>query len=296
MSEMIAGGACQAIHGSRKKLETDSSCVLHVGEQRLLVFLALDVGLAGRAQVLARARQRQRLLAVEVVRARAQAQREAAVGRAAVEVGDDAAAGVRDPAHRFDQLREVFEVDFHQVVDGYAEPVLDDRDRQRRSAELVGGVDLLQAVAGDFDDCVARDRQARRMPAAGADEHDRVRAAEAGGFCPRFLAVLLASVRAQHEDVVDRCQRVAGRVEHAGDVRRQGGALEVRADEEQDERQHQPAEDEREQAEQDALGGHPAAPAGAGTGTARSAAPISAPAGGRLRQSSRLPQALVPAA
>ena len=78
MSEMIAGGACQEIHGRRRKLEGES-VALHVGEQRLLVLLALDVGLAGLAQVLARARQRERLLAVEMVGAGGEAQREAAV-------------------------------------------------------------------------------------------------------------------------------------------------------------------------------------------------------------------------
>ena len=89
---------------------------------------------------------------------------------------------VVDAAHRVDQLREVFEVDFDQVVDRDAEPVLDHRDRQRRPAEGVGGVDLLQPVPGDFDDGVARDRQARRVPAAGADQHDRVRAPGARSF------------------------------------------------------------------------------------------------------------------
>ena len=80
MSEMIAGGAFQAISGRRRKLEGDSSCALHVVEQRLLVFLALDVGLVRRAEVLPRARQRQGLLAVEVMRAGAEPQRVAAVG------------------------------------------------------------------------------------------------------------------------------------------------------------------------------------------------------------------------
>ncbi len=70
MSEMIAGGAFQAIHGRRRKLDGESSAALHRVEQRLLVFLALQVVLCGRAEVLARARERERLLAVEVVRAR----------------------------------------------------------------------------------------------------------------------------------------------------------------------------------------------------------------------------------
>ncbi len=67
MSEMIAGGAFQAINGRRRKLEGESKLVLHVVEQRLLVFLALDVGLVGSAQVLACAGEGERLLAVDVV-------------------------------------------------------------------------------------------------------------------------------------------------------------------------------------------------------------------------------------
>ena len=70
---MIAGGAFQAISGRRRKLEGDSSRLFMSVEQRLLVFLALEVGLVRRAQVLAGARQRQRLLAVEVVGAGAAA-------------------------------------------------------------------------------------------------------------------------------------------------------------------------------------------------------------------------------
>ena len=80
MSEMIAGGAFQAIQRQAQEARRGQQLVLHVGEQRLLVFLALDVGLVRRAQVLARARQRERLLAVEVMGACAQAQRVAAVG------------------------------------------------------------------------------------------------------------------------------------------------------------------------------------------------------------------------
>ena len=61
---------------------------LHVVEQRLLVLLALDVGLVGRAEVLARARERERLLAVEVMRAGGQPQRVAAAAEAAVDARD----------------------------------------------------------------------------------------------------------------------------------------------------------------------------------------------------------------
>ena len=117
MSEMIAGGAFHAISGRRRKLD---------GESRRL-FIALNSAcwcssrcrscLVGRAQVLARARQRERLLAVDVVGAGAQAQRVAAVAKPPLMLRDDAAAGVVDAAHRVDQLGEVFEVDFHEVVD-----------------------------------------------------------------------------------------------------------------------------------------------------------------------------------
>ena len=41
-------------------------------------------------------------------------------------------------------------------------------------AERVGRVDLLRSVAGDVDDRVARDREARRVAAADAPQHDRV--------------------------------------------------------------------------------------------------------------------------
>ena len=81
MSEMIAGGACQAIQREPKEARDGQQPALHVVEQRLLVLLALDVGLVGRAQVLPRARERERLLAVEVMGAGWQPQRVATVGR-----------------------------------------------------------------------------------------------------------------------------------------------------------------------------------------------------------------------
>ena len=80
MSEMIAGGAFQAISGRRRKLDGDSSWdFMSVNSACWCSSRWMSVS-PGRAQVLARARQRQRLLAVEVVGAGAQAQREAAVG------------------------------------------------------------------------------------------------------------------------------------------------------------------------------------------------------------------------
>ena len=78
-----------------------------------------------------------------------------------------------DPAERVDQLAEPVEVDDDDVVDGEAGERADGRDRQRRAAELVRGVDLPGAVAGDLDPEVARDREIRepvrcRDPCAAA--------------------------------------------------------------------------------------------------------------------------------
>ena len=123
-----------------------------------------------------------------------QAQRVAAVAKAAVDTRDHAPARVVDPAHRVDQLGEVFEVDFHHVVDGDAEVALDHRDRKRRSPEGVGGVDLLQSVGRNGHDGVARDREPCAVAGSRADEHDRVGAARTAGIRPRFPGVLLASV------------------------------------------------------------------------------------------------------
>ncbi len=129
MSEMIAGGAFQAISGRRRKLEGESSwSFMSLNNACWCSSRWMSVSL-GSAQVLACAGDGERLLAVDVVGASAQAQGEAAVGRAAVELGDDAAAAIGDPAHRVDQLREVFEVDFHHMVDRDVEPVLDHRYR-----------------------------------------------------------------------------------------------------------------------------------------------------------------------
>ena len=110
-------------------------------------------------------------------RAGLQAQRVAAVPEAAVDPRDDAAAGVRDAAHRVDELRELREVHDDDVVDVDPEVALDGPDRERRAAEGVGGVDLVEPVARDVDDRVARDRQLRAVPAADAQQLDRVRAA-----------------------------------------------------------------------------------------------------------------------
>ena len=106
----------------------------------------------------------------------------------------------RDPAERVDELREVLEVDLDEVVDlePVAEERLDGLDRQRRAAERVGGVDLVDAVPRDVDLDVARDRELAHAAERGVDEHDRVGA-------PGPLVALVdrlagALVRAEHED------------------------------------------------------------------------------------------------
>src|ERR1039458_7791921 len=64
----------------------------------------------------------------------------------------------------------------------------------------------------------------------------------------------------EHEDVVGAGQREARRIEHGGDVRWRRGALEVRADQEQDEGEHEPGHGEPDQPEDDPLRFGPAAP------------------------------------
>ena len=101
---------------------------LHRADDLLLAPRARQVVLVAVARVLARAGERQRLLAVDVRLAGRQAQRVAAVPEAAVDPRDDAAAAVRDAAHRVDERREVLEADDHHVVD------VDPRCRPRSSA------------------------------------------------------------------------------------------------------------------------------------------------------------------
>src|SRR5262249_13241296 len=152
---------------------------------------------AGIAQVLARARQGERLLAVDVRRTALETQREAAVLEAAVDLRDDAAAGVVDAAHRVDEGREVVEVDLEDVVDRDAEELLDRLDGERCAAEGVRGVDLVAAVAGDVDDRVARYRELGAVAAAGAHEQDRVAAARARGARAGLLRALRPLVGAE---------------------------------------------------------------------------------------------------
>ena len=88
MSEMIAGGVFQEIQRQAQEARRREQLALHRVEERLLVFLALDVVFAGRARF-SRCGQRERFLAVEVMGAGAQVQREPSLAEAAVEAGDD---------------------------------------------------------------------------------------------------------------------------------------------------------------------------------------------------------------
>ena len=111
---------------------------------------------------------------------------------------------------------EVLEVDLDDVVDVDAEVLRDGLGREARAAVGVGGVDLVAAVAGDVDDRVARDREARGLPAADAHEHDRVRPRRLADLVGAgLLRVLRARVGAEHEDRVRRGQREAGVLERA---------------------------------------------------------------------------------
>ena len=251
MSERSALGTFQEISGSRTNAIGDSSRRFiaptifcwrraRVRSSSLLV-----------AGVLAGARQRQRLLAVDVRLAGRQAQRVAAVLEAAVDLRDDAAAAVRDAAHRVDERREVLEADDHHVVDVDAGVLLDRLHGQRRAADRVGGVDLLAPGAGDVDDRVARDRQAAVRAAADAHEQDRVRAPVAGRLRARLGGVARAHVGAEHEDVVRRRGGIAGAAEQAvgvGDL----ALLDLRADEEDEDRQRDPGDDREQDPADDA--------------------------------------------
>ena len=95
-----------------------------------------------------------------------------------------------DAADRVDRAPEAAEVHVDHVVDRQAGDRLDGLERELGPAELVGGVDLVRAVAGDLDLEVARQRQDRRglLVRVEAHEHDRVRARAA-----RALGVVAAA-------------------------------------------------------------------------------------------------------
>ena len=167
MSERIAFGAC---HAHPRQPEEGR----RAEHRRLLIAAMIFCWRRARvrsfslrrAVVLARAREASASLPSRWFLPPWSAQRVAAVAVAAVDAADHAAAGVVDAAERVDEVGEVLEVDLDEVVDLDAEVLLDRADRQRRPADRVGGVDLVAAVAGDVDQRVARDRQARGLPAA----------------------------------------------------------------------------------------------------------------------------------
>ena len=122
---------------------------------------------------------------------------------------------------------------------------LDGLDRERRAAVRVGRVDLGRAVPGNVRERVARDREAARGAAADPPQHHRVaaaarvrrvgarllRAGRAAGRCPR-IRTLSAPNNMFGPDVSASLRR--GR-EVAG--------LDLRADQEQHDRQQDPRQD-----------------------------------------------------
>ena len=157
----------------------------------------------------------------------------------------DAAAGVVDPAHRVDEGGEVVEVDLEDVVDRDAEVLLDRLHRERGAADRVGRVDLVAPVAGDVDDGVARDRELGAVAAAGAHEQDRVAAAGARGARAGLLGPRRALVGAEDEGRL----RLEDPDPAVGELGLRGGGhlvlVDLRGDEEEDEREADPG-DQRE--------------------------------------------------
>src|SRR4051794_33711063 len=233
---------------------------LHGGQDLLLAPRPRPVVLAAVAEVLPRAREGERLTAVDVGRAALEPEREATVLEAAVDARDDAPARVVDPAHGVDQRREVREVDEEDVVDVDPEVSLDGPDGQRWAADRVRGVDLVAPVAGDVDDRVARDRQLRAVPAAEAQEHDAVRAARTGDRRAGLARAGRPPVRAEHE------RRLRARqADAAARERGLGGVgdrvlLQRRADQEEHEREEQPAGERDDEPLDDAPDGDALAP------------------------------------
>ena len=130
----------------------------------------------------------------------------------------------------FDDLAEAAEVHVDDVVDlerlaGLLEQLLDRLDRQARAAELVGGVDLVRAVAGDLDLEVARHRHHRGRLLVGveADEDDRVRA--------RLEPELLVPVALVGAEDHQRLRLAGLRAIDLGDLDRRAALLLDRVDE-----------------------------------------------------------------
>ena len=83
-----------------------------------------------------------------------------------------------DAVDRVDGVGEAVEVDVDDVVDVVqAGELLDDLQRQLRAPVAVGGVELVDPVAGDVDLQVARDRQDRDLVGGDPQQDRRVRAA-----------------------------------------------------------------------------------------------------------------------
>ncbi len=182
-------------------------------------------------------------------------ERGAAVGLAAVDVRDDAVGLDVDSAERVDELREVAERDVDDVVDVDAEVLLDHVDGQARAADRVGGVDLVGSEARGVDHQVARDRELRRLPAARADEHDRVRPLRAADVGARLGEAGNAAVGAEDEDrggldqwEATARQRVLGRVAH-------GFRVDLGRDQKERERQQDPAHNGAQDPLEDAAAG-----------------------------------------
>ncbi len=95
-----------------------------------------------------------------------------------------------DTAERVDQLAEPVEVEDDDVMDRQAGQRSHGRDRERRPADLVRGVDLPRAVARDVDAEIAGDRQVRQpvLAGIGAQQQERVGASRVawrpGAFPP----------------------------------------------------------------------------------------------------------------
>ena len=97
------------------------------------------------------------------------------------------------------------------------------------------------------------------MPAADAPQHDRVRAARPAGVRARLLGALRTGVGAEDQDRVGRERQRAGGAERGLRLARDLALLDLRADEEQHERERQPGADRERDPQQHAAGGDAAA-------------------------------------
>ena len=141
----------------------------------------------------------------------------------------------------------------------------------------VRGVDLVVAVPGNRNDRVTRDRQPSRCAAADPPEHDRVRPA-AGVVRVRtgLLGSLRPLVGAEDQHRVGRGQHVPARRQRRLRRVRHLAALDLGADDEQQQRQQQPGHDRGREIQKRALPGQTAAvpPAPTGAAVAIGARPV----------------------